>query len=252
MIKIKEIKILENNIVWILYKKNKCIIIDPGLSNPIINKLNQYKLTPVVVFITHLHNDHIQGLYKIIQYYPKILIITPKKIKNISKKNQIIICNVQKINILNNIFFIFPTPGHSKKDISYFCYPYLFCGDILFSGGCGNTLNGGNSIKLYYSLQKIMQLPKNTIFFNSHQYTLSNLNFSHKFFKKDIFIQEYLMFMNKNYKKQKNYNSLIFEKKMNIFFRIKEKNLQEIINYWYKSDKEIEYFCNLRKIKDEF
>ncbi|CAL4320642.1 Hydroxyacylglutathione hydrolase [Buchnera aphidicola (Chaitophorus sp. 3695)] len=252
MIQIKGIKILENNIVWILYKKNKCIIVDPGFADPIIYKLNQYKLKPIFIFITHLHSDHINGLFKIIQFYPKILIITPKMIKEICKKNQIIISNIKKINIFKNIFTIFPTPGHTQNDISYFIYPYLFCGDILFSGGCGNTLNGGDSKKLYHSLKNIFTLPNKTFFFHSHQYTLSNLNFSHKFFKKDILIKDYLNFINKNYKKQKNYNTLIFEKKINIFFRIQEKNLKEIINYWYKSENEIDYFSNLRKIKDEF
>ncbi|MCW5197666.1 MBL fold metallo-hydrolase [Buchnera aphidicola] len=252
MIQIKGIKILENNIVWILYKKNECIIIDPGLADPIIYKLKKYNLKPIFIFITHLHDDHINGLFKIIQFYSKILIITPKKIKKINKKNQIIISHIKKIIIFNKIFTIFSTPGHTNNDISYFIYPYLFCGDILFSGGCGNTLNGGNTVNLYYSLKKIINLPNKTFFFNSHEYTLSNLNFAHKFLKKDILIQDYLFFFNKNYKFQKNYNNLNFEKKINIFLRIKEKKIKEAINYWYKSENEIEYFCNLRKIKDEF
>lgn len=252
MIQIKNIQILENNIIWILYKKNKCIIVDPGLADPVIYKLNQYKLKPTLIFITHLHYDHINGLSKLVKYYSKIVIITPKIIPKIPKKKQIVIFQTTKINFFNYTFTVFLTPGHSKNDISYFCYPYLFCGDILFSGGCGNTLNGGDSRKLYYSLKKIFLLPPKTYFFYSHKYTFSNLYFSNYFFKKDVLIQEYFNFLKKNYKNQKQYNNLIFEKKINIFLRTKEKRLKEIINYWYKSENAIEYFLNLRKIKDEF
>ncbi|CAL4320604.1 Hydroxyacylglutathione hydrolase [Buchnera aphidicola (Periphyllus testudinaceus)] len=250
MININGIKILNDNIVWIISKKKKCIIIDPGLADPIIKKLEKYRLKPIIIFITHLHYDHVNGILKLLQYYPKIKIFTPKKIKLIKKK-QYVIKKKQKLIIFNKIFKIFLTPGHTKLDISYYFYPYLFCGDIMFSGGCGKTIDGCSK-NLYYSFKKIMKLPQETILFNSHEYTFFNLRFSYLFFKQDWKINEYFEFIKNNPKQLKNFSNLKFEKRINVFLKIKKNNIKNIINYWYNSKNEIDYFCNLRKIKDQF
>ncbi|NIG99031.1 MAG: hydroxyacylglutathione hydrolase [Buchnera aphidicola (Periphyllus acericola)] len=251
MINIQNIKVLEDNLVWIISKNNECIIIDPGQATPIIKKLEKNNLTPKLIFITHLHKDHINGIYNLLKNYPKIKIFTPKKIKFIKKSKQIIIKKNSEIIIFNKLFKIFKTPGHTNIDISYYFYPYLFCGDTLFSAGCGKTYDGCPK-KLYFSLKKIIKLNKNTIFFNSHEYTLSNLKFANFINPKDFLIKEYYNYVKKNFRNLKQYSNLNFEKKINIFFKIKEKNVQNIINYWYKSKNTIDYFCNLRKIKNKF
>jgi hydroxyacylglutathione hydrolase len=248
---IKSIKIFNDNLVWLIYKKNKCIIIDPGLSEPIIKKLEKNKLVPILILITHMHYDHINGVSNLVKNYPKIKVFTPKIIKKVCKKNQIIVKR-KNIFIFNKLLYIFPTPGHTKFDLSYYSYPYLFCGDTLFSAGCGNTKDGCSK-KLYRSLKKIQFLPKETIFFNSHQYTLSNLKFTKKIYQKNPLIEEYLDFLKKNHKKNIiNYSFMKFEKKINLFLRTHKKEVREIINYWYFSEKEEEFFCNLRKIKDQY
>ncbi|CAL4320474.1 hydroxyacylglutathione hydrolase [Buchnera aphidicola] len=251
MILIKNIKIFNDNLVWIIYKNKKCIIIDPGLAKPIIQKLEKKRIIPIYIFITHMHFDHIHGISKLINHYPNIKIFTPKKIKNIHKKHQKIIKKSKKIFIFNKLFYIFFTPGHTTHDLSYYFDQYLFCGDILFSGGCGNTKDGCSK-NLYKSLKKIQKFPKKTVFFNSHEYTINNLNFFQKIYKKDQFIQDYLNFLQKKSKNIINYSSLENEKKINLFFRINEKKIKQMINYWYCSETKIEYFCNLRKIKDQY
>ncbi|WP_343187925.1 hydroxyacylglutathione hydrolase [Buchnera aphidicola (Periphyllus koelreuteriae)] len=251
MINIRGIEILNDNIVWIISKKNKCIIIDPGKSNIIIKKLEKFNLKPIIILITHLHCDHINGIFKLLKYYPKIKIFTPKKLNFVSKTNQNIIKKEKKIFLFNKVFYIIFTPGHTKIDVSYYFEKYLFCGDILFSGGCGKTIDGCSK-NLYFSLKKIMRLPKKTIFFNSHKYTFSNLKFSNYLFKKDLEIKEYFNFIKKNIKNIKYYNNLNFEKKINIFLKTKNNYIKDVINYWYSSYNEINYFCNLRKIKDQF
>ncbi|CAL4320543.1 hydroxyacylglutathione hydrolase [Buchnera aphidicola] len=251
MLLIQKIKIFNDNLVWIIQKNKKCVIIDPGLATPIIKKLEIKKIIPIYIFLTHMHFDHIHGIFKLLQNYPNIKIFTPQKIKNIQKKNQVIIKKKKNIFIFNQLCKIFPTPGHTHKDISYYIYPYLFCGDILFSGGCGNT-SQGCSKNLYKSLNVIKNLPKKTIFFNSHEYTINNLLFAKKIYKKDLLIQEYLNFLKKNFKNKISYSFLEDEKKINFFLRIDEIGIKEMINYWYNSASKIEYFCNLRKIKDQY
>ena len=53
----------------------------------------------------------------------------------------------------------------------------IFCGDTLFSLGCGRLFEGTPDI-MVDSLLKIRSLPNNTKIYCAHEYTLSNANFA--------------------------------------------------------------------------
>ena len=55
--------------------------------------------------------------------------------------------------------------------------PLLFCGDTLFSGGCGRLFEG-TPAQMHASLQSLAALPPETRFCCAHEYTLSNLRFA--------------------------------------------------------------------------
>ena len=75
----------------------------------------------------------------------------------------------------------YTTPGHTLDHLSYFSFhqnePLLFCGDTLFSGGCGRLFEGTPD-QMHNSLSKLAALPKHTKVFCTHEYTESNLNFA--------------------------------------------------------------------------
>lgn len=84
------------------------------------------------------------------------------------------------------------TPGHMEEHVSYVVthvtptsskIPFLFCGDTLFIGGCGRVFTG-NYAQMYQSLNKLINLPQETLVFCAHEYTLSNLKFA-KFIDSD-------------------------------------------------------------------
>jgi hydroxyacylglutathione hydrolase len=82
------------------------------------------------------------------------------------------------------------TPGHTAEHVSYIVThvtpestktPLVFTGDTLFVGGCGRLLDksvGEAAETLFYSLQKLINLPNETLLFCAHEYTLSNLKFA--------------------------------------------------------------------------
>ncbi len=70
------------------------------------------------------------------------------------------------------------TPGHTADHISYFNQKVLFCGDTLFTGGCGRQLGGGYE-NFTHSLLKIRDLPEALEVYTAHEYTLDNLKFGH-------------------------------------------------------------------------
>ncbi|CAL4320258.1 MBL fold metallo-hydrolase [Buchnera aphidicola] len=269
---IQYIPILENNFVWIIHNYHTCIVIDPGSGEKIIKKIEEKKLIPTFIYLTHHHYDHINGIKKFLQRYPNIKIVTSKILFKKKKylKNQILLKKKNIFFFNKNYIKTFFTPGHTKYDVSYYLKPFFFSGDLIFTGGCGNTKDGSFK-KLYNSLKLISKLPKNTIFLCSHEYSLKNFEFLSYFFKKNFYINEYFYYLKKiNFKNFIITNSLKIEKKINIFLKILnlKKNLinkpnflniqiKECLEYYWNDLKEnkcnnFQYFKFFRKMKDVF
>ena len=69
-------------------------------------------------------------------------------------------------------------PGHTRGHIAYHGNGMLFCGDTLFSAGCGRLFEGTPE-QMYHSLQRLAALPDETLIYCAHEYTLSNLRFAY-------------------------------------------------------------------------
>ncbi len=69
-------------------------------------------------------------------------------------------------------------PGHTLGHIAYYGQGMLFCGDTLFSAGCGRLFEG-TPAQMHTSLQRLAALPDETLLYCAHEYTLSNLRFAH-------------------------------------------------------------------------
>ncbi len=68
-------------------------------------------------------------------------------------------------------------PGHTLGHIAYIVDDAIFCGDTLFGAGCGRLFEGSPK-QMWQSLNKILQLNDNKMFYCAHEYTVSNLMFS--------------------------------------------------------------------------
>jgi hydroxyacylglutathione hydrolase len=68
-------------------------------------------------------------------------------------------------------------PGHTLSHIAFWGHGALFCGDTLFSAGCGRMFEGTPS-QMNASLNKLRNLPPNTRVFCGHEYTAANLRFA--------------------------------------------------------------------------
>lgn len=244
---LKKIPILSDNYVWILCNIHGfCIIIDPGSSKPVIKEIKKKKWIPIAIFLTHNHIDHVGGVKKIVEHFPKITVFGPDETKqNVNK----IVTDGDKIVILDKIFYVFFTPGHTSGHISYYSSPYLFCGDTLFSAGCGRVYQKKH-LEMYCSLKIISSFPNNTLLCCSHEYTLSNLKFSMFYFPNDDFIKLYFKYIKKKIDFQKSSlpSYIFFEKKINVFLRTDENFIKESIGLSRHTSFEV--FLDLRLKKD--
>ena len=69
------------------------------------------------------------------------------------------------------------TEGHLNGHISFVFGDALFCGDTLFTGGCGYLFDGPPE-RMYESLQRLAALPGDTRVCCGHEYTQDNLRFA--------------------------------------------------------------------------
>jgi hydroxyacylglutathione hydrolase len=74
-------------------------------------------------------------------------------------------------------FDVMAVPGHTLGHIAYAGHGALFCGDTLFSAGCGRLFEG-TPAQMLDSLDKLAALPDDTRVFCAHEYTQSNLRFA--------------------------------------------------------------------------
>lgn len=236
---------LKDNFTWILHKKNQAIIIDPGEHNNVLKVIKKRLLTPIAIFFTHCHSDHFKGIFRLIKYYP-ITVYGPKKINNLK-----ITIPKKKIILLNKKFSVLFLPGHTIEHIGFYKKPWLFCGDTIFSGGCGKVYKK-NYQMMYKSLQKIQSLPKNTLICPGHDYTLNNLKFALSIMPQDVFLKKYF----NKIKKIKLDNRILYptklslEKKINIFLRCNDMLLKKKLNLLGIQSWKI--FKILRDKKDKF
>lgn len=169
------------------------------------------------------------------------------------QKNNITISNRFKIGQL--IFRSFASLGHCANHISYFIenHHILFCGDVLFSSGCGRIHPDGSASEFLDTMQQMRQLPLDTAIFCAHEYTLKNIEFALKLEPENLDLQQ----KQKDCQKLREQNlptiptNLEMELKTNPFLRFDNSALRENFNFDESSD-DLAVFTKIRKLKDNF
>lgn len=242
----------QDNYIWVLSENNgKCLIVDPGEADPILMALDQYGWQPEAILLTHHHNDHVGGVSALLQKFPSLPVYGPQETAN--KGTNRVVNEGDKINLLGHEFTVIATPGHTLGHLCYFSYPYLFCGDTMFSGGCGRLFEG-TADQMYQSFNKLNALPDDTLVCCAHEYTLSNLKFAVSILPHDRDLTQY-------YRKVKELRAknqitlpttLAEERKINVFLRTQDIDIINAINKETTLQQPEQRFAWLRAMKDHF
>lgn len=182
MLHIHMIPAFEDNYFWLIQPDTQSpdvYIVDPGAANPVYDYVQQYKLQLKGILLTHHHHDHIDGAAELSEKY-QLPIYGPKsnripQVTHYLNEGDLLPLKPLSARVLT-------IPGHTLDHIAYFLQPpesqpLLFSGDTLFGAGCGRLFDGTAPL-LYTALQRIATLPKDTLVYGGHEYTLSNIRFA--------------------------------------------------------------------------
>lgn len=179
MIDIRAIAAFHDNYIWCLIdtEQSRMVVIDPGDAAPVLQALQDWQCELDSVLITHHHPDHIGGLQALLAQH-KVPVYGPEgRVSAVTQPLR----DGDNISLLGWTFTVMTLPGHTLDHLAYFTRddtpPRLFCGDTLFSCGCGRLFEGSPA-QMLTSLQRLQQLPADTAVYCSHEYTLANMQFA--------------------------------------------------------------------------
>lgn len=176
MLTIQALAAFDDNYLWVLHNGQDAIVLDPGDAQVLGDYLQANHLNPVAILITHEHWDHTDGLAAFQRDYPGAVLYAPACLH--LPGTQHALKGGECFELLGQSIEVLATPGHTAAHLSYYTEGSLFCGDTLFSAGCGRIKATGSATDLYQSLEKIRALPPATQLYCSHEYTLANLRFA--------------------------------------------------------------------------
>ncbi|MBC8007200.1 MAG: hydroxyacylglutathione hydrolase [Prolixibacteraceae bacterium] len=176
MTTIVPIRAFQDNYIWCLRRGSTAVVVDPGDANPVLDYLSNEGLQLAAILTTHHHGDHVGGNTTLLSKY-NVPVFGPalEKIPGITRPLREG-DNIEVPGVGLNLR-VFDVPGHTAGHIAYYGDGVLFCGDTLFSCGCGRLFEG-TAAQMHSSLSKLAALPGNTLVYCAHEYTLSNLRFA--------------------------------------------------------------------------
>jgi len=245
-----------DNYIWLLHDGGRALVVDPGDAQPVLQALQRDGLHLAAILVTHHHPDHTGGVQALREatgaavYGPARERIpapyTPLKDGDI-------------VTVLDIAWKVIDVPGHTAGHIAFFAQdiegaPLLFCGDTLFSGGCGRLFEG-TPAQMLASLDTLAALPGTTRVCCTHEYTLSNLRFARAVEPANQALIHYETECRALRERQMPTlpSTLSVERQINPFLRTRERTVKQAVQDWQSTaDDEIAVFAALRQWKNEF
>src|SRR5687768_12745712 len=177
------VRAFTDNYIWIIRDHTRAAAVDPGDAAPVLDYLKQEKLQLIAILNTHHHHDHIGGNPGLLREFPvpvygpgteSIPTLTHRLRECDDAENEEGCAYIPEFALNLRVLDI---PGHTAGHIAYYGANMLFCGDTLFSCGCGRLFEGTPE-QMVASLDKLADLPNETLIYCGHEYTLSNIRFA--------------------------------------------------------------------------
>ena len=178
-IRIHPIKAFNDNYIWALINESnkQAIVIDPGQAAPVIAYLEENELELTSIWTTHHHHDHIGGVAELQESYPMTHLVAHAE-HNVDEDQTI--KDGSTVSAWGYTAQVWEVFGHTASHVAYVLdiegRQHCFCGDTLFSAGCGRVFTGTIE-QLHDSFKRLDGLTAKTLLYPAHEYTASNLHF---------------------------------------------------------------------------
>jgi len=170
------LRAFRDNYIWCLRNATHAVVVDPGDAAPVLDYLASERLDLVAILATHHHADHVGGVATLAEQY-SAPVFGPAGEPIPSITDRLREGDRVRISALGLAFDVLDIPGHTAGHIAFVGGGMLFCGDTLFSVGCGRIFEG-TPAQMLASLMKLAALPGATRVYCGHEYTLANIRFA--------------------------------------------------------------------------
>lgn len=168
---------LADNYIWLLHDdQGNAAVVDPGEAGVVEQALARHALTLRAILLTHHHHDHIGGVEDLQKNHP-VETYAPRD-PRIGHANQRV-GDGDRVELIGPSIDleVIEVPGHTLSHVAYVGGGILFCGDTLFSLGCGRLFEG-TAEQMLASLDRLSALPGGTRVCCAHEYTAANGRFA--------------------------------------------------------------------------
>src|SRR5271166_731502 len=178
-LRVRPLRAFSDNYIWLIdapQAPGRIVVVDPGDAEPVRAELHRSGASLAAILLTHHHPDHIGGVEALRAAAP-VPVFGPDDARIPNWSRRLRDGETLQLPDLGLQFQIMHIPGHTLSHIAFWGHTSVFCGDTLFSAGCGRMFEG-TPVQMSASLQRLSALPPATRVFAGHEYTAANLRFA--------------------------------------------------------------------------
>jgi hydroxyacylglutathione hydrolase len=179
MLQVSPVRAFSDNYIWLIHAPADpaaVVVVDPGDDRPVEQAMQAAGLRLGAILVTHYHADHVGGVAAMAARHG-VPVFGPAREQMpvaVAARDDGGKASLENLGLE---FDVIAVPGHTLGHIAYAGHGALFCGDTLFSAGCGRLFEGTPD-QMLDSLDRLAALPDATRVYCAHEYTLSNLRFA--------------------------------------------------------------------------
>lgn len=254
MLEIVQLPVLTDNYIYLIHdaRSGETAVVDPAVAEPVLDALAERGWTLNYILNTHHHHDHVGGNLALKQQ-TGCTIVAAEADRHRIPGIDLNVADGDNFQFGSETLKIMATPGHTSGHIVYYCAnnQALFCGDTLFSMGCGRLFEG-TAEQLWHSLEKIKALPESTRIYCAHEYTKANGNFALTIEPDNPALQRRLTEVTNLVAQKKSTipSTLAQELATNPFLREQCESIQHGVGMLNRPA--VDVFAKIRRLKDDF